>query len=194
MIKRIICFSVLSILVLYFLTACSSSGSNTGKTNCSRDGEVCVSLTTANSFKVSDPVFFKISVTSTKEFPDLHLTFHTGAEISMDGSQTWENNISNSSTAPGYAYWNFAIKAGQILTFNRVLHFSSTEGYFNINAEVVNTGRTIDAIDSLYILSSKGDGQVILAGTPLPPYTPNVTSAVYGPGTPAPSLVTNPTK
>ena len=58
---------------------------------------------------------------------------------------------------------------------------------------MVNTGRIIDAEDEFYVHLTKPVGPVILAGTPLPPYTPNLTLPAYGPGTPVPTFVTNPT-
>lgn len=193
MIKRNVCFYVLSLLVLYLLAACSSNGSTTSKLNCSREGEICVTLSTVKSFASSDPIGLKITITSSKDISDLNLTLHTGGEITMDGPQTWENNLSSPSISPGYAYWNFSIKGGQTLTYNRVLHLLPNEGNFNVNVDIVNLSRTIEAQDSFYIHLTKAGGQVILAGTPLPPYTPNLTLPAYGPGTPVPTFITNPT-
>ncbi len=188
-----ICLNILAMLALCYLAACSQGGSAPGRMNCSHGGEVCVSLSTVKSFAISDSVALKITVSSSKDISDLYLTLHTGADITVDGPQTWENDLSSPSIAPGYAYWDFAVKAGQTIIFNRVLHFLQSEGYFNIDVNVVNFGRIIEAEDSFYVLLTQAGGQVIMAGTPLPPHTPNVTSAVYGPGTPVPTFVTNPT-
>ena len=181
--------NILAILALCLLVACSTGGSAPGKMNCSNGGEVCVYLNTVQSFAIGSPVNLKITVTSSKDISDLNMTLNTGAEITLDGPQTWEKNITNPTIDRGIAYWNFAIKAGQTLTFTRVLHFSSKEGYHQIVVAVVNTGRIIDAEDEFYVLLTQAGGQVILAGTPLPPHTPNVTSAVYGPGTPVPTFL-----
>lgn len=184
---------LLLILVLCCMTACSSNISAIGRLNCSRKGEICITLHTVQSFKKENPIQLKIIVTSSEEISDLHLTLHTGAEITIDGPSTWEKDLSNPSVWPGYASWNFSIKEGQSLTFTRVLHFPMKQGYFHISAEVANLGRIINAIDSFPVVLSEAGGQVILPGTPLPLLTPKGTSAVYGPGTPVPTLITNPT-
>lgn len=181
--------SVLVILVLCLLAACSPGGSVSGRINCSYQGEVCITISTVQFFEISSPVPLKITVTSSKDFPDLHVTLVTAAEVIVDGPQTWENFLSSSSIERGVAYWDFPIKAGQPLIFNRVLHFPSRLGYFNVNATVVNTGRIIEAIDSLDVLLSQAGGIVARAGTRLPVISPNVTSAVYGPGTPVPTHI-----
>jgi len=189
-----ICLLILVIFAISLLSACSPGGVASRRSNCSQGGEVCVNLSTVKSFAMGDPVPLKITVTSSKDFADLNLTLHIGGGITVDGPQTWEKNISNPTIDRGVAYWNFSIKAGQSLTFTRVLHFPQSEGYFNIDVSVVNTGRIIDAEDYFNVLLTKENGgQVILEGTPLPPHTPNDTSGVYGPGTPTPTLVTNPT-
>jgi hypothetical protein len=54
-------------------------------------------------------------------------------------------------------------------------------------ADVVNPGRILEAIDSLYIHLTKEGGIINKEGTPFPPYTPNFTPAAYGPGTPVPT-------
>ena len=136
---------------------------------------------------MGDPVPLKISVTGTKDISDLLITLHTGADITIDGPQTWENYVSSPSIAPGYGYWSFAIKAGQTLTFNRVLHFPSEEGYFDVNAEVSNPGAVLVGTDSFMVLLTKDGGVVAKEGTALPPHTPNITAAYYGPGTPVPT-------
>jgi hypothetical protein len=190
-----ICLYILSILILCYLSACSSGGSASGRLNCSKGGEVCIDISTVQSFSAGNPVPLKITVTSSKDISDLHVTLNTGTEITLDGTQTWENDIiSNPTIDRGLAYWTFAIKADQSLTFNRVLHFPSHGGYFQIVVEAVTIGRITHAVDSFYfVLKKDGSGQSIMEGTPIPIYTPNVTSPAYGPGTPVPSPVTNPT-
>jgi hypothetical protein len=187
----------LLILVIFatgLLTACSSGGAASGGINCSHGGELCVYLSTVKTFIMGDAVPIKITVSSSKDISDLHLTLHTGTEVTVNGPQTWESGLSDPYTNPGYAYWDFAIKANQTLTFHRVLHFSQREGYFTISVDVSNIGRSIAGDDYFTVLLTKeGGGQVSMRGTPLPPHTPNVTSAAYGPGTPAPSPLTNPT-
>lgn len=123
------------------------------------------------------------------DISDLHLNLHTDADITIDGPQTWENNLSSPSIAPGYAYWNFAIKAGQTATFNRVLHFPSKEGYFDVSATVINPGAVLVGTDSFMVLLTKDGGVVAMEGTALPPHTPNITAAYYGPGTPRPTYL-----
>jgi hypothetical protein len=184
---------ILVILALCYLAACSPGGPSSGKLNCSHGGEVCITLSTVQSFAAGDPVQLKITVTSSKDITDLNVVLHTGAEVSVDGPQTWENYLTYSSIDKGYAYWNFAIKAGQSLTFNRVLHFPLKEGYFYVSAEVVNLGRIITAVDSFYVVLTQDGGQVIRSGTPLPLLTPKITLQVFGPGTPTPTLYINPT-
>jgi len=143
---------------------------------------------------MGEPVPLKITVTSSKDFADLYLEINTGNEVTLDGPQTWEKNLSNPTFDRGVAHGNFTIKAGQSLTFNRVLHFPQREGYYYISAEVLSTGRMIDAIDSFRVLLTQEDGgQILLAGTPRPPHTPNVTIPVYGPGTPTPAFEIEPT-
>jgi hypothetical protein len=185
---------ILVIFAISSLAGCSPNGATTGKLNCSHGGEVCVNLSTVKSFAMGDAVPLKITVTGSKDTSDLGMSVDTGMEITMDGPQTWEKNVANPTIDGGVAYGDFAIKAGQTLTFNRVLHFPQKEGYFRIIVEVVNDGRIIDAVDSFYVLLTKeAGGQVSMAGTPLPSYTPNVALPVYGPGTQAPPRLTRPT-
>ena len=151
-------------------------------------------LSNVKSFAMGDAVPITITVTSSKDISDLGMSINTGMEITMDGPQTWEKNVANPTIDRGVAYGNFSIKAGQTLTFHRVLHFPQKEGYFTIVAEVANIGRTIAAHDYFSVLLTKeAGGQVSMAGTPLPPHTPNVTLPVYGPGTQAPPRLTRPT-
>jgi hypothetical protein len=152
----------------------------------------------------SEPVKLSIKVTSSKDVSDLNVSLHTSADVTTDGTQSWENYLSQTLIQPGYAIWDFAIKAGQTLTFNRVLHFPADEGHFDISTEVVNVGRTLVGTDSFEVHMTKDGGTVYREGTPIPLYTPDATSAAYGPGTPfptfllptntpSPSLVTSPT-
>jgi hypothetical protein len=180
-----ICLAILVILAACFLDACSSGGS----VKCSAGGEVCIGMSTAPAFSMGSPVSLRITVTSSKDIPDLHVTLAKPAEVIMDGPQSWENYLSTSSNDPLFAYWNFAIKAGQTLTFDRVLHFPSHEGLFDIVAEAVNSGRIIEAVDSFSVQITNNGGHIIRAGTPFLPYTPNVTMAIYGPGTPFPKFM-----
>jgi len=171
------------------LTACSPGGSAHNQPNCSYGSEVCIYVSTVDTFSPSASVALKIKVTSSKEISDLYLRLHTSSEVKVDGPQGWEDYLSYTSIEPGYADWDFAIMAGQTLTFNRVLHFPTQEGWFYVNAEVVNVGRTLVGKDSFGVLITKDGGFVIREGTPLPPYTPDVTAAAYGPGTPVPTLL-----
>jgi hypothetical protein len=77
------------------LAACSPGGAASGRVNCSHGGEVCVNLSTVKSFAMGDAVPLKITVTSSKDISDLSITIDTGTEITMDGTQTWENDLSN---------------------------------------------------------------------------------------------------
>ena len=180
---------VLVILATCFLTSCSQGGSAYGKMNCSPGGEVCITISTVQSFSVSGPVALKITVTSSKDISDLLVSLNTSTEVTVDGPQYWENYLSYTLIERGMAVWKFAIKADQLLTFNRVLHFPAKEGWFSINAEVVNFGRTLVGIDSFGVLITRDGGYVLREGTPPPPYTPNATAAAYGPGTPVPTFL-----
>ncbi len=174
------------------ITACTSGVSASNKRNCSAGGEVCINMSAAASFQTDEPVAVKIEVTSLKDISDLQFTLDPGTEVTVEGPQSWEKYLSNPCIGSGYAWWNFTVKAGQTLTFNRVLNFPSKEGYFHILATVANSTRNIVATDSVYVVLWEGVGQVILAGTPLPRHTPNVTSAVFEPGTPTPPSIKNP--
>ena len=198
--KQKIYLAILVILALCFLNSCASGGSASGKMNCSHGGEVCISMSTAPLFSKGSPVPLTITVNSTKDIPDLHVLLRIPAEATIDGPKTWENYLTASAMFPLSASWDFPIKAGQTLTFNRVLHFpSQQEGYFDILVAAVNTGGTIFAGDSFYIQITHNSGNIIRAGTPFLPYTPDVpdvTVEAYGPGTPLPTspFVTIPTR
>jgi hypothetical protein len=187
--RPVIWLLILAIFATGSFTACSPGESAHNRMNCSTGGEVCIYLSTVDSFSTGDPVALKVKVTSSNEISDIHLRLHTSPEVTVDGPQGWEDFLSYTSIEMGYADWDFAIKAGQTLTFNRVLHFPVKEGWFYVNAEVVNTGRTLVGTDSFGVLITKGDGKVLREGTPPPPYTPNVTAAAYGPGTPVPTAL-----
>jgi len=140
---------------------------------------------------MGQPMLLNIEVSSTKDYSDLHVLLQTTSGVTVDGPQSWENYLITSVNEPGIVYWDFAIKAGQTLAFNRVLRFPSQEGYYQIIVEVVNKDRSIDAIENFHVLLEHYGAQVIGNGTPIPPYTPNVTSASYGLGTPVPTDVPN---
>lgn len=185
---------ILIIFLLGLLPACSQSGSSEDRKHCSYEGEVCVNLDIVPSFAAGDPVNLVIIVTSAKDFPDLHLTLSFNSEITMDSVDSWEDNLRNPSITNGHAFWNFEIKAGQTLTFTRVLHFPITKlAYTHVYVAVVNPGRIVTARDDFAVVLTKEGGQIYREGTPIPRYTPNVTSPVFGPGTPAPTRITDPT-
>jgi hypothetical protein len=80
---------------LGLLAACSPGGAASGRVNCSYEGEVCVSLSTVKTFAMGDAVPITITVTSSKDISDLHLSLHTGAEITINGPQTWESGLTD---------------------------------------------------------------------------------------------------
>ncbi len=170
------------ILAMGSLAACSQSGSAPGKMNCSLEEEVCIHIDTVERFPLDDPLTIKIEVTSTKDFSDLHVALHTLMGVTVDGPEYWESDLSSTFFRPGLATWNFEIKAGQTLNFERVLHFPSQEGWYTIQAEVVNTGRTIVGIDNFEVLLTKDGGEIYRAGMPRPSNVPIVLT-VYAPGT-----------
>ena len=185
---------ILVILALSLLSACSQGGSSDDSRHCSYEGEVCVHLDIVPSFAAGDPVDLVITVTSSKDFPDLHLVIQFNGEVTVDDVVTWEENLKNPTIGNGHAYWNFEMKAGQTLTFKRVLHFPAGQQlYSSVYVEVVNPGRRVRARDNFAVVLTKEGGQVFRVGTPVPQYTPNVTSEVFGPGTPVPTFITNPT-
>jgi hypothetical protein len=177
------------ILAVCSLTACSPGGYSSEKQNCSSDGEVCIHISTVDTFQTGNPVTLKIDVTSTKDISDLHVTLRTDYDVKMDGPRNWENYLTATLIEQGYAGWDFSIKAGQTLTFNRVLHYPTHEGWFYIVASVASLGRTLEAVDCFEVLITRDGGYVIRAGTLPPPYTPDVTAAAYGPGTPFPTMI-----
>lgn len=177
------------ILAMGSLVACAPGGSSPDKVNCSLEGEVCININTVETFPRGDALTLKIEVTSSKDFSDLHVALHALGGIAVDGPENWEKNLSSTFNRPGLATWNFAIRAGQTITFERILHFPSQEGWYSIQAEVVNVGRTIVGIDSFDVLLTKDGGFIVMEGTPPPPYTPDVTSSAYGPGTLSPTFL-----
>ena len=158
--------------------------------NCSLEAEVCINISTVDTFPSGDPLILKIKVTSSKDFSDLHVALHTLGGVTADGPEYWEPDLTSTSFRPGLATWNFAIKGGQTLAFERVLHFPSElpsgQGWYSIQAEVVNTGRTIVGEDSFVVLLTKDGGKIYRAETPRPSSVPIVLT-VYAPGTPIPT-------
>jgi hypothetical protein len=183
------CLLILATLVMWSLASCSPGGSASNQINCSQDGEVCIQIITADSFQKGASITLQIQVTSTKDISDLFVTLNTPTEITVEGPQNWESNVSSTLNEAGLATWKFSIKADQTLNFNRVLHFPSHEGSFALVASVANVGRSIEGSDGLEVFITRNGGYIIRSGTPRPPYTPNVTAAAYGPGTPFPTLV-----
>lgn len=185
---------ILVILALSVLSACSQGKSSDDRRHCSYEGEVCVNLDVVPSFAAGEPVKLEISVTSSKDYPDLSLSISYNSEITIDSVVTWEDNLRNSTIDNGVAYWSFEIKAGQTLTFRRILHFPERQlMYSGVYVTVVNPGRFVTARDDFVVVLTKEGGQIYREGTPIPRYTPNVTSPVFGPGTPAPTNITDPT-
>ena len=185
---------ILVIFTLSFLSACSQGGNSEDSKHCSYEGEVCVHLEIVPTFAAGEPVNLVITVTSAKDFPDLHLVIQYNGEITVDDIVTWEENIKNPTIGNGHAYWNFEMKAGQTLSFTRILHFpTSHQLYSSVYVEVVNPGRAVRARDHFSVVSTIKGGEIFRPGTPVPYDTPNVTSEVFGPGTPVPTFITNPT-
>ena len=185
---------ILVIFTLSFLSACSQGGTSEDSKHCSYEGEVCVHLDIVPTFAAGEPVDLVITVTSAKDFPDLSLSISFNSEITMDRVDTWEDNLRNSTIGNGVAYWNFEMKAGQTLSFTRVLHFPARQlAYLDVYVVVVNPGRTVTARNDFSVVLTKDGGQVFMDETPVPYYTPNVTSEVFGPGTPVPTFITDPT-
>ena len=185
---------VFVILAACILAACAQGGfafapggSSSNAIHCSDGGEICINLDINQSFAMKDPVTLKITVTSSKDLSELNVTLHIPGDATVDGPKTWENNLTTTSVDPLTAYWSFPIKAGQPLTFNRVLHFHA-EGYMGVVAEAITPGRTMVATDDISVVITGGVGQVFRPGTPLPVITPIDKSGVYGPGTPVPTF------
>jgi len=175
---------VLIILGGCLLAACAQGGS-AANLNCSTGGEICITTQIVDTFPMGKPVPMKITVTSTKDIANLQVAIMmpTGAGT-VEGPQNWEDFLSKASCGPGIADWIFDIKAGQTLTFNRVLDFPShQEAGFSVISEVENVGRTIRAVDGFGVIITNDGGHVTRSGTPFPPYTPIITPLVYGPGT-----------
>ncbi len=184
--RNLACLTFLLFSLIWLLSACAQGAPSPSNVNCSAGGEICISVISANSSAIGQAFPIKISVTSNKDNYDLFISLDTLSEVVVDGPETWENNLTFTSNQSGLAEWGFSIKGGQTVTFTRVLHFPNREGIFNAIATVFNKGRFISAADSFYFAQNKNVGQVIRSGTAFPPITPNVTSAVYGPGTPVP--------
>jgi len=179
---------IFTISAMITLASCAQSASSSNL-HCSDRGEVCIQTSMSPTFTANNPIVLTIKVTSSKDLSDLGVTLTTSGDITVDGPQNWESNLSSTLLYPGQAIWSFNIKAGQTLTFNRVLHFLSKGGWFGIVTNVSNVGGTIYAVDNFQVMLTNSIGNVIREGTPDPPYTPNVTLAVYGPGTPAPTFL-----
>ncbi len=163
-----ICLLILVIIAANSLAACAQGGSEYNQMNCSSEGEVCINVSAAEPINFGKPIKLTIKVTSSKDIPNLHVTLQTPAEVTTDGPQNWENYLSHTLVQPGYAGWDFAIKAGQTLIFNRVLHLPAREDTFFIGAEVITVGRTLVGIDSFYISMTHDGGKIYHSETPIP--------------------------
>jgi hypothetical protein len=189
-----ICFLILVMIASFSLVACSPDGIVSNKMNCSSGGELCITTSVNDTIQFGGPVKLSIKVTSSKDMSDLEVSIHSPSDFTVDGPQGWENFLTYASLQPGYAIWTFDIKAGQTLTFNRVLHFPSKEGYFDIIVVVVNPGGTLIGTDSFTVHMTKNGGVIYGEGTSLPPEVPYVTLPVYGPGTPYPTFLPTETR
>jgi hypothetical protein len=183
-----ICLLILVIIAAYSLATCAQRGSAFGRINCSSGGEVCITITAVEPINFGDPVRLIIKVSSSKDISDLEVSLYTWGGT-VDGPQDWEKYLSSTYISPGFAFWTFAINAGQTLTFNRVVHYPNSEGYFNIGAEAVTFNRIYVGDDSFYIHMTHEGVNIYRSGTPIPPDTPNITVAAYGPGTPVPTFL-----
>jgi hypothetical protein len=206
-----ICLLILVMMAAYALVACAQGGPAYGRMNCSSGGEVCIIVSTAEPINFGEPIKLMIKVTSSKDISNLHVTLQTPAEVTTDDPQNWENYLSHTLVQPGYAGWDFAIKAGQTLTFNRVLHLPAREDNFLIGADVITTGRILVGTDSFYISMTHDGGKIYHSETPLPttryqvvvntffptisesPTFPSTVTILPLANTSFPTLVTNPT-
>jgi hypothetical protein len=176
-------------LVSEFLTACAPGGSASGNSNCSAKGSLCITVSTDSDpkFAVRYRVTLKILVTSQNNLPETFVVLHLNGGVILDGPQSWENYLSHSSYDQGLVTWNFPIKAGQTLTFNRVVRFPKEDGSYNITVTVGTPVEPMAGSDSFDVFVLGESGSIIRAGTPIPLHTPKDNSGVYGPGTPVPT-------
>ena len=170
-------------LAMCFQAACSS-GNTSNPLSCSQGSEVCIN--TSAGQPTGNPVTLIILVTSSKDIPDLNVSLRIPVGATIDGPQTWENYIVSPSVDQWTAYWDFAIHANQTLTFNRVLHFPSGTGAYQIFVEANTKNRIIHAVDEFDIQITNNGSYLIRAGTPYLSYTRRTTNIIYGPGTPVP--------
>lgn len=177
----VVFYLVFALISLPFFASCSLRQPSSDDLNCSNGHEVCISIDKVQPFTMGEPLQLNITVSSINDFSDLHVSLITHGGITVDGPQSWEDYLISSQNQPGMAVWDFPIKTNQPLTFKRILHFPSQEGYYSILTEVVNHDRSIDAVDNLTILLEHKGVHLIRQGTPLPPHTPEKTYPAYGP-------------
>ncbi len=152
------------VFLLVSLTACTSGSPNQG--GCSEDGELCIALHAEEPIRFGSQVIVTITVTSKKDIADLGVSLSHDADVTIEGPQTWEDNVRRSNTFLGGASWLVSINENQPLTFIRKLYLPPREGMFSVITEASTPDLRI-AVSITIIMTSQG-GKVYLSGTSIP--------------------------
>lgn len=152
----------LCVLLLVSLTACAPSS----KEGCSENREVCVSITAEEPILYGEPVILTITVISEKNITNLGVSLYHDIDIVVEGPQSWENSLSETSIFNGGASWIVSAKANQPMTFTRTLQLPPREGLFPIIVETSTTN--LRAADSITIYITSQGGMILLSGTSIP--------------------------
>ncbi len=185
--KKTVALALFVLLVTGIIACSPGGGFQTQSSTCSYGGEICVHIILPETFDPTNPVPFKISVTSNKDLPTLQISILSDKNLVFDTPKRLEDSITKNISTPGVVIWVFSIKAGETIIFDRSLHLPQQAGNYQIVAEAVSFNRVIDAKEDIGILITDNKGYVLRSGTPMPPFIAIITPEIYGPGTPVPT-------
>jgi hypothetical protein len=154
-----ICF-----FLLLSLAACTSGSPN--QRGCNEDGELCISLRTEEPIRFGSQIIVTITITSKKDISDLGVTLYHDADVTVEGPQTWDDNVRSSNIFLGGASWLVSVKNNQSLTFIRKLSLPPREGDFWVKAEASTPNLRI--ADSITIIMTSQGGTIYMSGTAIP--------------------------
>lgn len=106
--------------ILAFLAGCVG-GAWVGKPNCSRGGEVCVTIEVAEPIRWGEPIIVTIKVTAKRDISDLRVSLNhwpgRDSGVVVEGPEGWEVEVREKKVAEFAASWKTDVKANKPSVF-----------------------------------------------------------------------------
>lgn len=152
--------------ILAFLAGCVG-GASVGKPNCSRGGEVCVTIEVAEPIRWGEPIIVTIKVIAKRDISDLRVSLNHWPGVVVEGPEGWEVEVREKKVAEFAASWKTDVKADKPSVFVRKVRLPLAEREFRLSAAVYRPDLGYISSGVSVLLTRKG-GKVYYSGTPVP--------------------------